>query len=270
MSGEDSDLLEVRSNSIVEYSLSELAFVLFFILLLFITFKTVEFQREAEKTEKELAELQTNIDSMSTEMEALKEENDLFKERFPSTIDKEELDKMFTELVAAKGLVDRNDEITKALVEAADKITELEERLKNTSEQLSGVTQALNEERGEPSFCWYDAEGNEEPIFDVVVNDRGYSVYGHWPESRNSEVRNTPGVNPIIRNLQTRDEFLANALDLFRVSVAKECRYLVRYFDEISSSDGDGIRTASRAVQDRFYIFDVPGDEVYETWIKNQ
>jgi len=267
---EESDLQEVRSNSIIEYSLSELAFILFFILLLFITFKTIEFQRETEKQEEEKAELQGKLDDMTDEVKQIVDQIQTIKDRFPEEIPDEDLDEMFEELVAAKGLIERNGELTEALIEAEDQINGLVAEKGATSDQIRGYIAALNKKNGEASFCWYDPEGKSEPIFDVVVNDRGYSVYGHWPESRNSEVRNTPEVNRVIGNLQTREDFLSNALALFNISVAKECRYLVRYFDEITSSDGDGIRIASRDIQERFYIVIVSGDEVYETWIKNQ
>ncbi len=283
MAGENS-----RSNFLFGLTLTELAFILFFILLFFSTLVIKEkvkdidkFKEEVEvykkifeeipefnektieeksKWLKELVEKDKLNSKYQELMEKHKALNDSYKkivQAIPSLKDKTEAEKSewLKELVEKSNLDAKNKALEKELAKNTEKLEKLEKEMKLKNEKVASLEKKLAGNR-HPD-CWQDEKGKYEFIYNIILRDKGITTYRGYKKYLEQKFQEIPGANNIIgtKNISIR-EFKQKTRSVFNWSVktAKpECRHWVRIFDETSSSNRSTYKTPLRGIEHYFF-----------------
>ena len=267
MAGENS-----RSNFLFGLTLTELAFILFFILLVLSSFaiqKKVEdidkLKEEAEVYKKIFEEIPefnektieektiwlkelVEKDKLMVKYQELTEKhkalNDSYKkivQAIPGLKDKTEAEqaKWLKELVEKSNLDAKNKALSKELDKIKEKLEKLEKEMKLKNEKVASLEKKLAGNR-HPD-CWQDEKGKYEFIYNIILRDKGITTYRGYKKYLEQKFQETPGANNIIgtKNISIR-EFKQKTRSVFNWSVktAKpECRHFVRIFDETMSKE---------------------------------
>jgi len=136
------------------------------------------------------------------------------------------------------------------LVDAQDRIERLENRLKSLG---GGGTD-------HPS-CWYADDSRLSYLLDVVLHPAGLFVdWAEGAETRSAGDRRLPVDD--IRTLRlrplSREDFLEQTRSVFEWSREAECRFFVRIYDTIDSTEKDTYKSQLRTVEMHFYKYEVP------------
>ena len=257
-----------RSNFLIGLTLTELAFILFFILLFFSTViikKKVEnidkFKEEVEvynkifvekpefnkKTIEEKAEWLKELvekDMLSVKHQELVQKqkalNDFYKkslQAIPELKDKTEPEKAkwLKELVEKSNLDSKNQALNKELTKIKEKIVKIEKEMKLKNEKVASLEKKLAGNR--PPACWKNKKTKKpEYIYNIILRGNGITTHRGYKKYLEKEFQKIPGANNIIgtKNLSI-GEFKKKTRSVFNWSVktAKpECRHFVRIFDE--------------------------------------
>lgn len=279
-----------RSNFLFGLTLTELAFILFFILLFFSTlavkekevsidkireeveaYKNVfeaipEFHKKSieEKTEwlKELVEkdkLNVKYQELMEKHKALEGSFNDLVEVLPAIKDKSEVDKAewLKELVEKSTLVAKNEALNEQLAKIKEKIVKIEEEMSGKKDLIARLEKKIKGLAGNRHpACWKDPQTKQpEYIYNIVLGENGITTHRGYKMYLQNEFLGIPGSQNIIdtQNL-TIGEFKQKTKSVFDWSVktAKpECRHFVRIFDETKSKDS--YKKPLRGIENYFF-----------------
>ena len=268
-----SDLLEERGNSIIETSLTELAFVFFFILLIFSAWKISDVSEKLEASEYKTDK---QVETIVQLREALDSSTEFFQ-----MVDETEPEKIFKELVlgreAISELENKNREIQalettlstlteasdiKSIEEIAESIKELKEAKEQINEKgfeketfaenISDVLRDISDFKGQNVNlrnkleqlgngldhppCWADeVTGDIQYVFNAIINEGSIQILPGWPEARAQEAENNNNITSVIGDYERNPDLWVESTPLFQESVTKECRHFVRVYDHAES-----------------------------------
>ncbi len=286
-----SDFTNERSNSIIDTSLTELAFIFFFILLIFTAWKINDITDELKSNTDDKGVLELEIKQLQETLKAASEFFDLEKEVSPEELfnelilgreavtelekTKEELDQMtssLSEIVEASS--------SKNINEIAKKIKDMEEAKEFISEKGLGegtITEALKNIVKESSNakgqnknlrnkikilgngldhppCWADEEtGAIQYVFNVIINEDSIEVLEGWPEKRRNEALTNANIHSVIGSYASNSMLWGQSNALFKESITNECRHVVRVFDHAESKTA--FKTYLSGIESHFYKY---------------
>lgn len=284
--------MQERGNSIIETSLTELAFVFFFILLIFSAWKISDVSAQLEESEVQLIEQNDTIVQLREDLNISSE--------FFRLVDDSEPEEIFNELVlgrdAVSELQNKNQELAELqttlsnLIESSDKesieeiaesIRELEDAKKQINEKgfykddlVDNITDILREASDfkgqninlrrklekignglDHPPCWADEiTGNIQYVFNVVINESNLEVFSGWPEARKVEAENNNNILRVVGKYEQNSDLWEQSKSLFDESVAKECRHFVRVYDQAESKNA--FKMYMSGIESHFYKFE--------------
>lgn len=286
-----SDFTHERANSIIETSLTELAFIFFFILLIFSSWKISNISEQLDSRAEDKSELEAEIKELR---ESLESTSDFFSSQ--SNIAPEEL---FNELVLGRKAI-KELEVTKIeLQEATSSLNEIvnvssSDDIDNIKREIREFQEAkeivLNEGFTDSSLpeilqeivkqhanvegqnknlrnkieklgngldhppCWADKKtGAAQYVFSIIINEKYVEVLEGWPQSRTTEARSNTNIHSVIGKYTTNSELWKASNSLYRESVANDCRHIVRVFDHSQSKAA--FKNYLLGIENHFYKF---------------
>lgn len=279
-----------RRSFVLSVTLTELALLLFFLLLLTAMWQLNRLERQnegmillvAQAAGADPAVLREKIEAAAKNAEAVRENVEL-RERISQLEaeqsgiqmlleerNKRERDD-FVELVrtAARNTVAalENSQLREMLAGAEEKRDSLSEALQRAlSENANLRNQIRNIERrvgqGGIGFppCWADEDGKPEYIFTVVLQEQHFSVLPAWPPHREDDFHRVTGAAELLRSNLNRAQFAQLARPVLEWSRAQdpECRHFVRINDRPTMSK-EAFKANLLLVEDFFYKF-LPAD----------
>lgn len=265
---------EVRSNSIIETSLTELAFIFFFILLTVSAWKINTIVDDVDDKEKENIILLQQIDELSDSLKTASEvvnlgdkikPDELFKELNLGRKAVKELNKVRQEKELLKEKVDSLAEVIDSkiapekLIEQINQNKKLKDILKeaglpvdNPVEEVSKVLQKNSDVKGQNANlrnelnkagngldhppCWAEAgTGKIQYIFNVEINENSIEFKPGWPESRSAQATANSDIMRIPAVYTTNADMWRQTKSLYEESVRQECRHFVYVNDNADS-----------------------------------
>jgi len=278
------DRIDEPNNSIIETSLAELAFSLFFILLIFSVFKIDKANSEKKVLEKEVLLLEQSL-TRAGEVLGKSEEFDpkeIFKEL---TRGKQAVEKLKTTLEEKKALSDRLDslkELEKQLKSSPDgiakkleQLNDIKKLLKNEGgEELAGTVKELlqknNDFRGQNKNlrtklikegngldhppCWANPDtGRIQYVYNVIINETSTEFIPGWPSSRNKQALTNPHITNIAGLYKSNEMMWKVTKSLYEDSVKGKCRHFVRVYDHAESKES--FKNYLLGIENHFYKF---------------
>ncbi len=286
-------LLEERSNSIIETSLTELAFIFFFILLTVSAWKISTANEELEESLKEQQVLQEQVSQLSESLSAATEFLEIADEIDPEQLfqeltagraaseklrtlmqEKGELEQQLNELMEITG----SDKSAKELAEKLKQQRELEKLLLSSDdvnsesplEMVSELIQKYSDTKGQNINlrnklrdigngldhppCWADPKtGSIQYVFNVIINEDSVEFKAGWPESRSTQAESNVNISKIPGIYSTNNDLWANTNGLFKESESLKCRHFVRIYDHAESKPA--YKKYLSGVENHFYKF---------------
>lgn len=268
-----SDFTNERGDSIIETSLTELAFIFFFILLIFSAWKINKISVELKSNTEDKSVLETKIKKLKA---TLISSTKFFA--IDNTVSPEEL---FDELTLGRKAVLELDETKQKLEQVTSSLNEIVEASsskdakkiaeeirdiekvkelisekflgeKTLSEALENVVKQNTDFKGQNKNlrnkienlgngldhppCWADAQtGAIQYVFNIIINEDSIEVLQGWPEKRKNEALTNPNINTVLGVYPNNSSFWLNSSGLFQESVQQECRHFVRVYDHAVS-----------------------------------
>jgi hypothetical protein len=281
------DVSSDKSNTIVETSLTELAFIFFFILLAFTTLKITELvdkekeiSRQKEQIVAQLVQAKSNNDQLITSTLPVRQAvnypteinpDDIFEglqEDMQIATSVIERQRLLEQQITEEGL---SPEVLAKYVEAFNLIreglsdeaepeqepTELAELVLEKVNTLTGQNANLRRRLSDEGNgldhppCWADELGNIQYVYAVTINEGSMIVDRAWPEVLQSRVDSMPFIAAAIGQYEAKRIFWRATNELYQDSVANECRHFVRVDDKAISKDA--FKSYLLAIERHFY-----------------
>ncbi len=278
-----------KGQSIVEASLTELAFIFFFILFVFSSLKInslIESSDFVEEEKRRFAEqhniMRESLELPKVDMEAPFEgvsETTLKVTQLASTV--KDIERQLNNLPSSElkdkiEIISRIEEkygspseildaIEKAVEDKSpfDKFPQYLEDLKVQLDNAKGQNQNMRERLKKLGNglvyppCWADVNtGAIEYIYNVIINENSIIVTRAWPDSREELVLRTPHIMNALGEYNINSEFLEMTRALFVDSKENKCRHFVRIIDEAISKDA--FKKQLLTIEHHFYKYLVP------------
>lgn len=272
-----------KTDTVFQLSLTELAFILIFVVLLLIGSKFVIVGREQAECEQQkdacyaqLPKILADPNAALTELAnvpKLREENAELQSQLAKTTERlkalESLEAKMpdaVEIAKAREFMEGYEEAHgKKLpsIQTKDigkKLGGLGKDLTNCQGQLNHCVKATKGYGLPP--CWVDENDQIEYMFDVTIHADGVRVNGVWPPRREQEVAAMPAVNETaaVRSMDL-PKFKELTAPIFRASKAAnpECRHYVILRRDPNMRDIDRFNLIRLGVEDFFYKNDRTG-----------
>ncbi len=278
---------DARRGFLLGITLNELAFLLFFLLLLVSAMALRAKDANIERKEEQLRDRKIQVTAIETKLnENFKElvyqekviarltglSGSISQEELDSTISKlVEVERISSELIEAKNeaeqLAEKNAEYENAIQRLEDRgitgrFEEIAEQcfsdIKNTKQlkgELAWTTKQLEQCAGnglDHPPCWPDKQGKPEYMYKITIYENKLRVDGIWPKNRQEDAVQIPGVEGLANRSVSIDEFTRLAAPIKEWSIQHNCRHHVRiYVDETTSMNG--FRRNMLTVEDYFY-----------------
>lgn len=282
-----------RSNSVIQTSLTELAFIFFFILLIVSALKMIAAEEQLNDSNEKQEKLEEEVSHLSEELSAaselfnhvedydseelfqeliagrqateqltrtLKEKAELeqqlqeLAESLPSEIPREELMRQLAEYKEVREVIDRLGD--NEFENTSEAVTELAERYRDTKGQninLRKKLSAIGSGLDHPP-CWADSKtGSIQYVFDVIINEEFVEFKAGWPDSRAEQALNNSNISNLPGTYSENSDLWARSQPLFEESVANDCRHFVRIYDHAESKRA--FKNYLRGVENHFYKF---------------
>jgi len=252
-----------NSASIVDSSLTELAFIFFFILLTFSTWKITDTNNKLSDKEVENTTLKETIDSLDLLNDLAQDfdPNELFielaegrlaKEHLQTALlEKEKLERQLDQLTDVSGRLIDKEELQKKLSILSqtnkllneyklDNLEELKDFLDH-SKNINGQNANLREKLKKIGNgldhppCWADASGKIEYTYKVYIYEDSVVFKGGWPKSRDEQARSSKSIMKALGSYKNNSAMWDKTKPIFDNSVKNECRYFVRVYDHATS-----------------------------------
>lgn len=286
-----SDFTNERSNSIIDTSLTELAFIFFFILLIFSAWKIDDITHELQSNtddkgvlELEIKQLQETLKSASnffnlekevspeelfnelilgreavTELEKTKEELDQMTSSLNEIIevsssnDIKEIAKEIKEIKEAKEFISEKGLGEGTITETLENIVKESSDTKGQNKNLRNKIKTLGNGLDHPP-CWADEEtGAIQYVFNVIINEDSIEVLEGWPEKRRDEALANANIHSVIGSYASNSMLWGQSNALFKESITNECRHVVRIFDHAESKTA--FKNYLSGIESHFYKY---------------
>ena len=261
-----------KHSFLLSVTLTELGFILFFLLLLVAFWKLRDLSREKDTAKMHAEANHQRVDQLIAEKDQLSERvKDLETENAQYGAYKKILDEhngmipdQFKELVRISSeVIAEKRELEQSLRESKlqnENLREENQQLESSKQDLTG--QVLNYQRrfgqGGRDFppCWADESGNIEYIYRVVVGEKVLSVEPAWPEWRADDISTIPGAREAVGGSLSIKEFRNRVASVLGWSKqrAPECRHFVILVDHAKTKDSFKVKRF--AVEDYFYKYE--------------
>jgi|TARA_R100001440_G_scaffold8811_2_gene16652 hypothetical protein len=270
-----SELSSEKSQSIIETSLTELAFIFFFVLLAFSALKITEIAQEKKDSEVKAESLQKDrkelVQTLLPIQKAIANETTPPKLSSTRSIDESSLDEIFTGLDKTKkdtlAIIESFKTMERELSESgrsASEIAQALERVKELSSSKSGdrnLTDIISEIETRMMTlqgqnlnlrnklnavgngldhppCWADPNTGEiQFVYEVTIAESEIKVAKSWPETRAKEVGSKPFIAEGLGAYSEPKDFWIATRSLYESSIDAECRHFVKVYDKASSKD---------------------------------
>lgn len=221
-------------------TLTEIALLLFFVLLLLVNDQERDLDRHEEERQELLAE-NRDLRETQQELQKLREAMQSYREQRasgqPKT--KEDFVRLLREAQQAKQQAQRLEEERSKLREANEKLQEenrrLRDKARDTRAQLARVQQTCGPEGHGPPPCWVSSTTGEiEYAFEMTIHEEGIEARPIWPEHRRDDAQRIPGMADFPTSRLSLQEFRRHAAPILAWSRRQdpECRHYVRIYDE--------------------------------------
>lgn len=271
-----------RKSFVVSVTLTELMFLLFFLLLLAAVYRLVHLERDLGRAHAELETAQRQASQLRQKFEAAK------WELSPSeTLSDEAFIELVRDAVPSKGPVreqlrdlrSRLLEAQRAHGEASARAEQLEkeiadlrskdpsnalaslEKCESDTSNLRGQVMNCQSRLGKGGMdyppCWADDTGKVEYLLEVTMDDEHITSVPAWPENRAADADALPGVRELIDDKQTPEFFsrLGQPLLVWSQQQNPECRHYVRILDKTTGVELH--KRARYAIESVFYKYEV-------------
>jgi hypothetical protein len=239
-----SDVYENKSNSVVETSLTELAFIFFFILMVISAWKINELLDDLDK--KDQIVKKAKIQAVILEKKFKEYESSLISlhERLSPGVpfDPDEAFNQALTLVDEafenQNLLSKNEELSSLIDEVKEQIKENSDEFENIKGQNLNLRQKLVKLGNglDHPPCWADPNTGEiQYIFDVVINENKIDVFQGWPLERHAQAIANDNIISIPGQYTKNNELWLRSKGLFSESLAGKCRHFVRVYDHADS-----------------------------------
>ncbi|MGR9115358.1 MAG: hypothetical protein ACU85E_06295 [Gammaproteobacteria bacterium] len=275
---------EGRRSFLLGMTLNELAFMMFFLLMLL---STAALHHKAEQLQQETlknAELQQEINQTHRDLDESFKRLQLLE----NTIGRisglgpdptpEQLDQAFEKLQAAENI----DQVAVENIRLKNELELLQTELKQIAPNAQPlktlrvlIEKSQTEQRDRQSLrgqlhflqqqlrgngldhppCWADPEtGTIQYLYRITIHERALSVEPAWPDSRNQELRSIPGALALAGQSLSLETFKTKSEPVFQWSIAHECRHFVRIHDDPLTTKRS-FKTALLTIESVFYKF---------------
>lgn len=281
-----------RSGSVIETSLTELAFIFFFILLTVSAWKINEGIENLKQSEQERQLLEQEVSQLSESLSAASE--------LLAVADQFDPEELFSELTAGRKAVQQlesalqeNERMAKNLENLkelvgdsvdpevlAQKIAQHKEMLKALDEysselsnplaKVSELIQQYSDIKGQNINlrnklaavgngldhppCWADPKtGTIQYVFNVIINENSVEFKKGWPDSRADQAMNNPNIRSVIGSYSQNSSMWARTQALFSESEKQKCRHFVRIYDHADSKKA--FKNYLLGVENHFYKY---------------
>lgn len=271
---------EGRRSFLLGMTLNELAFMMFFLLMLLSTaalhHKAVQLERETEKNnalEQTLKQTRSDLDTTFKRLQLI----ETALGRLTGTGSQPtlaELDETFAKLqtVEHSDRIARENERLKAQLQQIQPLQKQLNQIDPTATPTQTLTTLLAEHRnlrGQLHFlqrqlkgngldhppCWADPEtGSVEYLYRITIYEHQLSIAADWPKSRAGAIRSIPGAAALADQTVDLETFEDQAQPVYRWSQMHECRHFVRIHDDPSTSKR-AFKTALLTIESVFYKY---------------
>jgi hypothetical protein len=224
---------------VVSMSLTELAFILFFLLLLLALARDMVRREEIEELGSANRELSTQAEAWSSLSETLRQQQIL-----PEALSDDFFAKLTRDAAAASALREQNAELTSQLREEAagrSAAEELAASADSRREEIGRQLSLLGSQAG-VGFppCWVSADNEIEYIYRITIGEKDLSVAAAWPASRARDAARIPRAREMLGSGLSLDQFSRPASSVLAWSLSSdpECRHYVILVDRAQSKDG--------------------------------
>lgn len=278
---------EGRRSFLLGMTLNELAFMMFFLLMLLSTAalhdKTEQLDQASRKNselELEISRAQQNLDASFKRLQLLESSLGRIAGLGPNP-SREQLDQAFEKLQAVESLSQIATE-NKRLKEALHQWDQLQNQLSGidpdavpaqTLKALIEKTQSAQRDRqnlrGQLHFlqqqlkgngldhppCWADPEtGAIHYLYRITIHEQTLRIEAAWPGSRSGDANAIPGAVNLAGQTLDLDTFKAKADPVLQWSKTHECRHFVRIHDDPLTTKRT-FKTALLTIESVFYKY---------------
>lgn len=286
-----SEFSNERANSIIETSLTELAFIFFFILLIFAAWKINDIENELvdniedknaltnqiNKLQKSLSEvseffaLESNMNPEELfdelilgrqavkDLEKANEKLDVLNTsltevlKASSTNSIDELVKEIKELEKAKNLISEKYLGDGEFSEKIEDIVKQNTNYKGQNKNLRNKIESIGNGLDHPP-CWADEiTGSIQYVYNVIIKEDSIEVLEGWPVVRDEEATSNPNITSVIGSYSSNSALWSKSENLFQESVVQDCRHFVRIYDHAESKKA--FKNYLLGIENHFYKF---------------
>ncbi|NOQ64294.1 MAG: hypothetical protein GQ582_07265 [Methyloprofundus sp.] len=282
---------EGRRSFLLSITLSELSFIMFFLLMIISA-------SVLQKTQQELAQEAQEKQSLQAEMQQLKRDSDVSFKRlqllesrmmqaggFATKPSGQQLDELFSKLQNAQvsdHLQQENaqlqaelnalkvyKQLIAALQAAGIKAQQPALQLQQLLQQVEQTQQAEQLLKGQVAYlqnklqgngldhapCWANpTTGDIEYLYNMTLYERSIKIVAAWPEHRAQEVLQIPNAQQLAGKVLTQQQFADYVKTIYAWSVAHECRHFVRIKDDPYTSKA-AFKRQMLAIEAYFYKY---------------
>lgn len=225
-----------RSN-VFELSLTEIAFILIFILLLLLGGLYIFQYREAQRWQKEAQSLELQVEDAHKKNISLNEQLKMLRKN-------------------ANDLYEIRQFLVENKIPIQELKTQLQSALKENSDlkgQLEYVQAKLNGNGLDHPPCWVDEKGKIQYLFTLNLYPKYVKVSPAWTATRKNDAVALPNISRLSGKEMSYNQFLNLSKAIFDVGERKnpQCRYFVRLRSHIQNARESDL--ARRKIESVFY-----------------
>ncbi len=278
---------EGRRSFLFGMTLNELAFMMFFLLMLLSTAalheKSAELERQTLKIAEQEREIERARQNRDASFKRLRLLEDLVGRLTGLGRDagRELLEQAFSRLQAAgdpERLAADNQRLNRELqqlrrlqeqLRRLEPDTAPEQTLQALIEQNLDVQSEKQDLRGQLHFlqqqlkgngldhppCWADPDsGAIQYLYRITIHEQTVAIEAAWPDSRADDVARLPGAVALAGRTLALDDFSTLAAPIFQWSKSRECRHFVRIRDDPTTSKR-AFKKALLTIESVFYKY---------------
>lgn len=244
---------EERRSFMLSMTLTELALVLFFLLLMLSVYQ-LKLKDEAIQA---LGGMDSKLVPVLPALSKWMEDNE--PEDFVELLRTEEAGDDARQQLEAEvsRLKERNDDLARSADTLQEQLKQNESTQANLGGQLKNCQRQIKGGNDLPP-CWADPEtGKAEYIYRIEVREDDVAVNAHWPPHREDDVKRLPGAVELLSPSIGMAALERGARPLLEWSKRQdpECRFYVVIDDAAKTKDG--YKNKRLAIEDYFYKFEV-------------
>jgi len=250
-----------------------LAFVFFFILLIFSAFRFNELDKQILEEKEKLIEVTQSATQSAMALMEIKESFEMAANQ-AGLDDVSDPDELFQQLVLAKSEARKAQKVSlqhKPLSEAVARAgKELGVLGENSESTIEKILQTIKDTKGQNINlrnklgklgngldhppCWADPiTGKIQYVFNVIINETSVKFLSGWAPSRRTQAVNNPSIIRVLGTYRSNSDLWVQSEALYQESVSAECRHFVRVFDHATSKNA--YKSYLLGIENHFYKF---------------